>query len=238
MLSNLDFLLDQTIQALECHCTCCQLLLENLRDGTQPPVLWTIEKLFTVQAFRNPQNDRIYAVNKSDIPLNDKLMFRRQKLASVMVWAEVTSTGEKTLLIFIEEGVKVNQHVYLNLLKNKLVPWINATFGESEIILQQDGATFHTANCVQEWCKRNMTGFWPKELGPPSSPDPNSKNFAIQSIMESKACSSHHPNIGALKNRLKACWDEISEETVCASCSQVSESLRRVVKTKGGYIEN
>ena len=79
-----------------------KLLLENLRDGTQPPVLWTDEKLLTIQAVHNPQNDRIYAVNKSDIPLSDRLMFRRQKPASVMVWAEVTSTGERTPLIFIE----------------------------------------------------------------------------------------------------------------------------------------
>ena len=52
-----------------------------------------------------------------------------------MAWAGVTSTREKTPLIFIEEKVKVNQPVYLDLLKNKLVPWINATFGESGITL-------------------------------------------------------------------------------------------------------
>ena len=75
-----------------------------------------------------------------------------------MVWAVVTYTGKKTPLIFIEEEVEVNQHVCLDLLKNKLVSCINATFGESGIILQQDGATSYTANRVQEWCKRNMTG--------------------------------------------------------------------------------
>ena len=63
-------------------------------------------------------------------------------------------------------------------------------------------------------------------------------DFAIWSILESKACSSNHPTIGAIKNRLKACWDEISEETVRASCSQVPDRLRRVVEAKGGYIEN
>ena len=113
-----------------------KLLLENLRDGTQPPVLWTDEKLFTAQAVHNPQNDRIYAVNKSELLLNDRLTFRRQKPASGMVWAEVTSTREKTPLITIEEGVKVYRHVYLDLLKNKLIPRINTTFGESRIILQ------------------------------------------------------------------------------------------------------
>ena len=138
-------------------------------------------------------------MNKSDIPLNDMLMFRRRKPASFMAWARVTSTGEKTPLIFIEERVKVNQHMYLDLLKNKLVPWINATFGESGNILQQDGATSHTANRVQECSKRNMTGYWPKELWPPSFPDLNPIDFAIWSILESKTCSSNHPNIGALK---------------------------------------
>ena len=77
----------------------------------------------------------------------------------------------------------MNQHVYLDLLKDKFVPWINATFEESDIILQQYGATSHTANRVQEWCKRNITEFWPKELWPPSSPDLNTMNFAIWSIL-------------------------------------------------------
>ena len=62
--------------------------------------------------------------------------------------------------------------------------------------------------------------------------------FAIWSILECKACSSNHPNIGVQKNRLKSYWDDISEETVRASCSQVPDRLRRVVKAKGGYIEN
>ena len=164
----------------------------------QPPFLWTDEKLFNVRAVHNPQNDRIYTVNKSDIPLNDRLMFRRQKPDSVMVWAGVTFTGEKTSFLFIEEGVKVSQHVYLNLLKNKLVFWINATFIESRIILQEDGAPSHTANRAHDWCKRNMTGFWPKKLWPPSSQDLNPIDIALWSILESKACSSNHPNIATL----------------------------------------
>ena len=83
-----------------------------------------------------------------------------------------------------------------------------------------------------------MTGYWPKELWPLSSSDLNPMNFAIWSILESRACSSNHPNIGSLKSRLEACCDENSEETVRASCSQVPDRLRRVVKAKRGYNEN
>ncbi|XP_076067677.1 uncharacterized protein LOC143040467 [Oratosquilla oratoria] len=215
-----------------------KLLLEKLENGTQPPVLWTDEKLFTVKAVHNHQNDRIYAVHKEDIPLNELLMFRRQKPASVMVWGGVTSTGQKTPLIFIDEGVKVNQHVYLKMLKEKLVPLIDATFGEDGITLQQDGATSHTANIVQKWCKENMAGFWPKELWPPSSPDLNPMDFSIWSILEREACCSNHANIETLKVKLRSCWDKISPETIRAACSDVHNRLRRLVRAKGGYIEN
>ena len=62
-----------------------KLLLENLRDATHPPVLCTNEELFTVQAVHNPQNDWIYAVNKSDISLNDRLMFGDRNL--LLLWS-------------------------------------------------------------------------------------------------------------------------------------------------------
>ena len=77
-------------------------------------MLWRDKKLLTVQAIHNHQNDRIYAVNKEDIPLNEQIAYKRQKPKSVMVWADVTTTGEKTPLIFIEEEAKINQHVEKN----------------------------------------------------------------------------------------------------------------------------
>ena len=56
-----------------------------------------------------------------------------------MVWAGATSKGLKTPLIFIEEGVKINQTVLV-------LPWVQEVVGEQGVTLQQDGATSHTAN--------------------------------------------------------------------------------------------
>ena len=103
--------------------------------------------------------------------------------------------------------------------------------------LQQDEATSHTANPVQEWGKRNMAGFWPKELWPPSSPDLNPLDFAIWSIPESKTCSSVHRGVGALGRGLGICWDGISGETVRTSCSRVPGGLRRIVGVGEGCIK-
>ena len=65
------------------------------------------------------------------------------------VWGGITATGIKTPLVFIDEGIKINEDTYLKLLKENLLPWINLTFGKGGITLQQDGATSHMANLVQ-----------------------------------------------------------------------------------------
>ena len=83
------------------------------------------------------------------MPLEHQTSFKRQKPASVMMWAGVMSTGLKTPLIFIEAGVKINQHAYLKMLKGKVVPWVKKVTGNKGITLQQDGATPHTAKLVK-----------------------------------------------------------------------------------------
>ena len=64
------------------------------------------------------------------------------------------------------------------MLEEQLLPWINATFKESGITVQKDGATSHTANLVQEWGNKNMVGFRTKELWTPS-PGLHPMDFAV-----------------------------------------------------------
>ena len=96
-----------------------------------------------------------------------------------MVCAGVTSAGLKTPLIFIEAGVKINQHAYLKMLKGKVVPWVKKVTGNKGITLRQDGEAPHTARLVQDWCKDNFKSFWPKELWHPYSPELNPMDFEI-----------------------------------------------------------
>ena len=107
-----------------------KVLVKKLVDGTQPQVLWTDKKLFTVQAVHNHQNDRIWLPDINMVPVERRSSFRRQKPASVMVWAGATSKGLKTSLIFIEEGVKINQTVYRRMLEEKVLPWVQEVVGE------------------------------------------------------------------------------------------------------------
>jgi hypothetical protein len=147
--------------------------LDLLDSGTQDPILFTDEKLFTIQAVHNCQNDRILATNSGNIPIEQRAMFRRQKPQSVMVWAGVLSDGKKTPLIFVPEGVKINKEVYLAMLQDKVLPWLKENYGDGNFTFTQDSAPAHGAKNVQEWCQANFPAFWSKDIWPPSSPDLN-----------------------------------------------------------------
>lgn len=61
---------------------------------------------------------RIVVDSFASIGLSVKTASRGQKLAAVMIRAAVASDASKSLLIFIEEGVKLSTQVYLKMLKN------------------------------------------------------------------------------------------------------------------------
>ena len=57
--------------------------------------------------------------------------------------------GDKSHLAFIVEGVKFSSQVYLNMLEEKVLPWLIETF-ENNYIFPQDGAPALTANATQK----------------------------------------------------------------------------------------
>ena len=141
------------------------LLLKKLLDDTQPTVLWTDEKLFTVQAIHNSQNDRVWTKNRDSVPVENRTSFRRQKPASVMVWAGVTSSGQKSPLIFVEDGVKINQHAYLDMLRDKVLPWVDSLPGDEGVTLQQDGLPLTQQNWSKLGAKRISSPFGQRSSG-------------------------------------------------------------------------
>ncbi len=210
------------------------MILTELNSSTQVPIVFTNEKLFTVQA---AQNNRILSKNIRDVPVGQKSILRRQGPAAVMVWVTVTSDGKKAPLIFIPEGVKVNKDIYLNMMKSDVLSWLQSTYPGAPYLFQQNGAPSHTGKVVQEWSKQNFSRFWDKELWPPSSPDMNPMDFSIWSVLESRACSKNHANVEALKTSLTSHWAKISEDEVRAAFASFKHRVRLIVQAKGGHVE-
>ena len=99
-------------------------------------MIWVNEKIFTVEAVSISQNDRIYAHHASELADGSETVLRRQQSAGLMVLVAVWSDGSKCLFIFIEEGVKVKSVVYMKMLEDKVLPWLNGSFGERYIFTQ------------------------------------------------------------------------------------------------------
>jgi hypothetical protein len=76
-------------------------LLNKLKSGMAANVMFSDEKLFTVQSLHNRQNDDQFLAPSIDcIPREPVVTRTMKKPASVMVWAAITSTG-KSPLVFV-----------------------------------------------------------------------------------------------------------------------------------------
>ena len=106
--------------------------LKQLSEGRHRSMLFTDEKLFTVEQHHNHHNDRQL------LPASLKSrgsIARSHHPASVMVWAGITYIG-KTPLIFIEKGVKVNQTVYQKLLTDFVALWASEHFDNNDWVFR------------------------------------------------------------------------------------------------------
>jgi transposase len=210
----------------------CRALLKRCDNDGYKNILFSDEKLFTVEQAYNRQNDRIWSKR---VPLKSKRVRQRvMKPKSVMVWAGV-GHNMKTPLVFIPEGVKVNQLIYRNLLRKEVRPWMRKN--QLDFTFQQDGATSHTAKETQRWCKRNFENFIPKDEWPPYSPDLTPLDYSIWSILEQRACVSAHKNIKSLTEALQVAWGELDQNIINKAVAQFPTRLQACIDAEGAHFE-
>ena len=77
--------------------------------------------------------------NNRDVPRMMKTMFPD----TVMVFGVVSSEGHIMPPHIFEVGLKVNTKVYVDVLKNVMIPWCNQVAGGRPWVWQQDSATTH-----------------------------------------------------------------------------------------------
>ena len=95
----------------------CKKMVALFRDQRHRDVLFTDEKVFIIEQSLNKQNNRVYATSK---PKN--FVGKSAHPLSVMVFACITA-DDKTPLTFVPQGVKINRQIYLDILKNSMLPW-------------------------------------------------------------------------------------------------------------------
>jgi len=107
-------------------------------DGRLHSVVFTDEKIFTMEGHHNRQNDRLLLQQGASSGLDASIIYWSHFLASIMVWGGICATG-KTPLVFVDKGAKVNASYYQEkILHGALLPWAHQHFGQTQWTLQQD----------------------------------------------------------------------------------------------------
>uniref|UniRef100_A0A7I4XUD7 DDE_3 domain-containing protein n=1 Tax=Haemonchus contortus TaxID=6289 RepID=A0A7I4XUD7_HAECO len=192
----------------------CRQLLLRTRNKGHHSIVYSDEKLFTVEQQFNAQNVRVIARNAEEADKKGRVVHWAAHPAQVMVWA-----GLKTIL------------------EDALIPWAISCFNGRPWTFHQDSAPAHKAKVVQAWCKSELPDFISAEEWPASSPDLNPLDHNLWSYLESKACATPHPNLDSLKAALIREWDEIDDVLLRPVVDAFPKRLRAVVRAKGGRIK-
>lgn len=212
-------------------------LLRLAESGQLPNIVFSDEKIFTIEQFVNSQNDRVYLRDRSYENLSHRLATRRQHPPQIMVWAAVTADG-RSPIVFIEPGVKVNAQYYReSILEVALKPWADKHFGGRPWTFQQDSAPSHKARVNQEWLKNNVPNFITSTQWLSNSPDANPMDYSLWAILESKVRTKRYNSLEALKKAIVHEWAKIPASHIRAACDSFLDRLKAIVKAKGGHIE-
>jgi len=125
-----------------------------------------------------------------------------------MVWGCFHKNGLGPL---VRLDGRVNSRDYINLLQDKLLPYLNTLEDKENFIFQEDNAPIHTSRLSNEWkARNNLTSLhWP-----PQSPDLNPIEH-LWDVLERKI-RAHNPlpkNKEELWQILQEEWSQIHSET-------------------------
>ena len=217
-----------------------QKLLRKFPSHLVPFSFFTDEKVFTVAAPTNPQNDRLYTprnIRKRDIEAGRLLRTRPTFSKSVMVSVAVSKLG-CTDLIFVEPGVKVNGEYYRNvLLSQGMLPSIRELAGEFYVFMQ-DSAPAHRARDTIEYLRVNTPQFISPDLWPPNSPDLNPVDYRIWGCLQDRVYQKRINDVTELKQRLVEVWSEFNQSVVDEAIDEWRKRLRECVRVEGHHFEH
>lgn len=212
----------------------CPILLRR-HDARK--ILFTDEKIFTVEEKFNRQNNKVYAKSSKDVPASARNVSRTHHPASVMVWWGVSYEGV-TPLHFCQQGVKVKAKNYQSdILEPVVKPLSHTLFRNKDWVFQQDSAPSHKAKTTQAWLRENVPAFIAVDEWPSSSPDLNPLDYCLWTELELRACRKSHPNLESLKRALVREAKLIPLEKIRAAIDDWPNRLRACMENKGGHFE-
>lgn len=212
-------------------------LLTLYGKGRYKKILFSDEKIFSVEESFNKQNDRVYARSSREARELMPCIERGHFPASVMVWWGVSYDGV-TSMHFCQKGVKTAARNYQRDILDKVVKPLNQTmFQNQPWTFQQDSAPAHKAKTTQQWLQNHVPDFISTDLWPAASPDLNPLDYKLWSVLEGMVCAKQHHTLDSLKKSLVEAVANFPMDIVRTTIDDFPNRLRRCVKANGGHFE-
>lgn len=180
----------------------------------------------------NQQNDVIYADSREDADKKYGLHELDKFPTTVMIWVGLTKFGP-TSVVRIPETLDSQKYIRTILPIAKRDG--NSLFGSRDWIFQQDGATSHTSNVSQNWCKNNFKIFLNKTHWPANSPDLNPLDYYFWDavvkkikINKKKKCSKDE-----FYEKIKSAVGSVCGTHIKNAVSCFSQRVRKVENAAG-----
>lgn len=210
-------------------------LLAKLKNPREKKslIFFSDEKNFQQDQKVNRRNNRWLCESVTNVPIVMKTKFT----ATVMVLGVVSNEGDIMDPYFFSQGLKINADVYLEVLRDVVVPWMKKVANGRHFIYQQDGAPAHNAKKVQDFLRANVPQFWPKDMWPPSSPDINPLDYYVWSVCERDVNNEPHSTIGSLKLKISKVFVSLDKVKLVRACSRFRGRVEAIIAAKGDFFE-
>jgi len=109
-----------------------------------------------------------------------------------------------------------------------LTPWLVGSLKAKKYVLQQDGASYHTAEEVKKFCEKQ--GLEVLQGWPAHSPDLNPIE-QVWALLNQKIAEYHPTTLQQLREATVAAWKAIPRETLNSYHTSFLKKLAKIVNT-------
>jgi len=180
----------------------CETVMErcNADVNFANNILFSDEATFMLHGFISRHNFRHWAAENPRCVIEA----HTQRPEKVNVWVGII--GRNTIGPFFIDG-NLTTEVYLQLLRDQVIPHLEVMYPDNNIWFQQDGAPAHFGLPVRNFLNHIFPNRWIGRGGeiewPARSPDLNPLDFFMWGFLKNKVYYNRPHNIEDLKNRIR-----------------------------------
>lgn len=187
-------------------------------------VLFTDESKFNI--FGNDGKQIVWRRANTALKKNNLTPTVKHGGGNCMVWGCMAANGVGNLAFIT---TKMDQYIYLNLLKENLQPSVQKLGLPSTYSFQQDNDPKHTAHLVKLWLLYNVRN---QLKTPPQSPDINPIEH-LWAHIENKLRDHPIPSKHILQEKLIEEWNKTGSEVTNKLVESMPRRLKAVIDAKG-----